>query len=461
MSPRTDSRVLARVLVPTGMLGGGFPPETLDRGIALGADVIAVDGGSTDSGPHYLGAGVAKTSESAVARDVRLLVEAAHRAGIPIVIGSCGTSGTDSGVDWVAAMVRKAAADLGIGRTIARVYSEQHPDTIIERLRAGQVRPLPPAGELTETDVLRCSHIVGLMGHKPIAAALAKGADIVLAGRSTDTALVAALPLARGCPPGPVWHAAKIGECGGLCTTAPTAGGVLISFDSNGFTIEPLSPGAACTPRSVAAHMLYENGDPQLIREPDGTLDTSAATYVALDERTVRVEGSAFVPQDPTIKLEGSAPAGYETMSLVGIRDPAVLADIATWDARLRDTLQSRVDSLLGLGPGAYEVAVRYYGWNAVLGTLDSVRDVPHEVGVILRVRAGDQATATSIAKIANPLLLHLDLPGTTELPSFAFLTSPAEVERGLSYEFLLQHAVSVADESDLFRTEYEEIAHA
>ena len=36
------------------MLGGGFPAETITRGIALGADIIAIDGGSTDSGPHYL-----------------------------------------------------------------------------------------------------------------------------------------------------------------------------------------------------------------------------------------------------------------------------------------------------------------------------------------------------------------------------------------------------------------------
>ena len=58
------------------MLGAGFPPETLDRGLDLGADVIAVDGGSTDSGPYYLGAGTAKTSAAAVARDLRLLLRA-------------------------------------------------------------------------------------------------------------------------------------------------------------------------------------------------------------------------------------------------------------------------------------------------------------------------------------------------------------------------------------------------
>lgn len=45
-----------KVLAPTGMLGAGFPEATIERGLALGADVISVDGGSTDSGPYYLGA---------------------------------------------------------------------------------------------------------------------------------------------------------------------------------------------------------------------------------------------------------------------------------------------------------------------------------------------------------------------------------------------------------------------
>src|ERR671911_180226 len=94
-----------RILVPSGMLGSGFPAETIERGLALGADVIAVDGGSTDSGPHYLGSATAKTSSAAVARDLRLLLRASATAGIPLVIGSCGTAGTDAGVDWVAGIV--------------------------------------------------------------------------------------------------------------------------------------------------------------------------------------------------------------------------------------------------------------------------------------------------------------------------------------------------------------------
>ena len=69
------------VIFPTGMLGGGFPAETVERGIELGADAIAVDGGSTDSGPYYLGTGTAKTTEAAVEHDLvaRRKVDRRHR----------------------------------------------------------------------------------------------------------------------------------------------------------------------------------------------------------------------------------------------------------------------------------------------------------------------------------------------------------------------------------------------
>src|SRR5260370_20033525 len=99
-SPVAAGRV--GVLVPSGMLGAGLDPATVERGLTLGPDVIAVDGGSTDSGPYYLGTGQAKTSAAAVARDLRILLVAAAERHIPLIVGSCGTSGANAGVDWVA-----------------------------------------------------------------------------------------------------------------------------------------------------------------------------------------------------------------------------------------------------------------------------------------------------------------------------------------------------------------------
>ena len=66
------------------------------------------------------------------------------------------------------------------------------------------------------------------------------------------------------------------------------------------------------------------------------------------------------------------------------------------------------------------------------------------------------KAVATSIAKYVNPYLLHMPLPGMTHLPSFAFMTSPAEIERGAVYEFVLNHSVEVDRPDELLHTETE-----
>ncbi|MDY7106474.1 MAG: acyclic terpene utilization AtuA family protein [Actinomycetota bacterium] len=445
-----------KVLVPTGMLGAGFTPESIRRGIDLGAHAIAVDGGSTDSGPYYLGAATAKTTERAVSHDLRILLVAALEARIPLVVGSCGTSGTDAGVDWVAQMVAKIVGEEGLRPTVARIYSEQAQEVIVERLAAGRVHPLEPAGPLTEATVGRCEHIVGLLGHHPITHALEQGADVVLAGRATDTAVLAAVPLLHGCAPGPTWHAAKTAECGGQCTVNPRTGGVIFEVDDGGFTIEPLNPTSRCTPTSVAAHMLYENADPFRMREPAGTLDTSAATYTPLDDRRVRVEGSRFeAASTVTMKLEGSALAGYQSMALVGIRDPEVLAEIDEWVADLGAFVDKGAVRVLGLEPGTYSIEMRCYGANAVLGDLEPAHDTPpREVGLLMVVTAADQVTATAITKYANPYLLHMPRPHMRDLPSFAFAGSPAETPRGPVYEFVLQHVVELDDELDLARIE-------
>jgi Acyclic terpene utilisation family protein AtuA len=453
--PTSPDRI-ARIVVPSGMLGTGFPPETLDSGLELGADAIAVDAGSTDPGAYFLGTATPKPTAAAVRRDLTLLLRAASRAGIPLVVGSCGTAGTDAGVDWVADIVRDILAADGLTLRLARIYSEQKPSTLASALAAGRIEPLPPAAPLEQADLFGCEHIVGLMGHEPIVDALDAGADIVLAGRTTDTAVIAAAALRRGAPPGPAWHSAKIAECGGMCTTSPGSGGVHITLDAEGFTIEPLAATAACTPTTVAAHMLYENVDPFLLREPTGTLDATAATYTALDDRRVRVEGGVFHPEPYTVKLEGAALRGYETMTLVGIRDPAILEHLDEWLALLRDTVDARVRELLQIDPADVTFDLRPYGHNAVLGDLEPVTAPPREIGLVMLVRARDQETATAVAKIASPLLLHLPLPRMDRMPSFALAHSPADIERGPAYEFVLHHTLSVDPAENPFRTEFD-----
>jgi Acyclic terpene utilisation family protein AtuA len=455
----SGGRPSIKVMFPSGMLGSGFSEASVLRGLALGADAIAIDAGSTDSGPYYLGAGVSKNSPTAVRRDLRVLVRASQEAGIPLVVGSCATSGTNAGVDLVTQLAAEIAAEGRLSFRLARIYSEQSKDSLVTLLSAGKIAPLPPTGELDEETLQSCEHIVALMGHEPIVAALEEGADVVLAGRSSDTSLVAALALRAGLPAGPSWHAAKTVECGDLCAENPRGEGVLVEIDASGFTVTPLALDAACTPGSVAAHMLYENVNPFRLTEPSGVLDTSDAQYEAVDRRSVRVTGSRFEPtSQPTVKLEGSALAGYETMSLVGIADPVVLRSIHSWTDEFQTRLDARVRTLLELEPDSYAVDLRLLGQDAVLGPLTTAEGPAREVCVLLKVRAADQDTATAIAKTANPLLLHLPSREMTTMPSYAFITSPAEFERGPSYEFRLNHVVAVDDPCELFQTQLSDV---
>ncbi|MFE2889500.1 acyclic terpene utilization AtuA family protein [Streptomyces sp. NPDC059272] len=463
MPPSTDAARRVGILVPSGMLGAGFDPATVERGLTLNPDVIAVDGGSTDSGPHYLGTGTAKTTAAAISRDLRILLKAAASADIPLVIGSCGTSGTDSGVDWVAGIAETVMAEEGLNLEVARIYCEQEAGFLKEQLDAGRIHPLPPLGPLAAETLESCTHIVGMMGHEPFVEAIEAGAQVVLAGRATDTAVAAAVPLMLGMPAGPTWHAAKVVECGGQCTTNPRSGGVFATIDQTGYTVEPLDPASACTPISVAAHMLYETVNPYQMREPAGTLDVSEAVYTALDERRVRVEGSRFeLAEQHTIKLEGARITGYETVSFAGIRDPYITANIDRWALLLREILTGRIAQTLGLTEDDYALDVRLYGHNAILEDIDPDSGPPREVGVMLIVNAPSQTTATAVAKIANPLMLHLPLPEMDYLPSFAFATSPAETERGAAYEFVLNHVVEVDSATSMFRTHHsQEVSRA
>src|SRR5580704_1328026 len=103
-----------KVVFPTGMLGAGYPAELVQRGIDKGACAITIDGGSTDSGPFYLGTGVAKATPAAIERDLRTALVLGRKADIPVIVGSCGTSGCDAALDFVADMAVRIAKEEGL-----------------------------------------------------------------------------------------------------------------------------------------------------------------------------------------------------------------------------------------------------------------------------------------------------------------------------------------------------------
>ena len=451
-----------RILVPTGALGISFSEEAFARGVAAKPDIICVDGGSTDSGPFYLGTGTSKYSRAATKEEWRRLMVARAQAGVPLVIGTCGTCGADDAVEWMLSITRELAEELGQKVKIAALYSSQPAAVVQTALRDGRVAPLSPAPEISDTTLGKTENIVALAGAEQINAALDTGADIVLCGRATDTAIVSALPLKRGEHAGAAWHGAKIAECGAPCTTDPTSGVILLDVDAEGFTVEPLGEGARCTPHSVSAHMLYENSDPFILYEPGGHLDVSGARYEALDERRVRVTGSEWVPSNRyTVKLEGARIGGYQTTILAILRDERYVANAPEWIEKLSGFVCGQIVERMSLTAADYDLEFRLIGVDGALGSLERKQSAPVEVGVMGIITASDAETASEIAKLINPYVLHYPLTRDEELPTFAFPFSPAHSDRGPLYEFCLNHVMVLENPMDAFTLSVSEAGHA
>jgi hypothetical protein len=446
-----------RIFVPTGSLGAGTREGEIRYAIARGAHAIATDAGSTDSGAAYLALGISKNNRGSVKRDLTLLMRAAAEARIPLIVGSCGQAGGDANVDWTKEIALEVAAELGLRPRIAVLYSEQTKASLKARNALGKVRPLPPLGALDDATIDACDHIVAVMGPEPYIDALKAGADIILGGRTTDTAVLASYALMKGAPPGAAWHAAKIAECGGQCAVNRLASaGVLISIGSGGFDVEPSSLDNRCSPHSVSAHMLYENSNPFLLTEPGGVLDVTDADYKAVGDRVVRVTGSVWKPQPYTMKLEGAGRGRYQTVMLIGIQDPDVLTRVDEFHDKMLAALYQRTRDAIGPAAGDFHISLRMYGWNAVSGDRPPPgTPAPREIGVLFVATADTQEMATQIAKACNPYFFHFPIELDKELPSYAFAFSPADIERGPVYEFKLNHVVEVEDPRELVRTHW------
>ena len=445
-----------KVLMPIGSLGGGINQESFDRGMAMKPDVVAVDAGSTDSGPASLALGECKYTRAMLEHDLGICVRGAMKAGIPLLVGTCGTSGTNSTVNECAEIVEEIFKEDGFKGKIAKVYSQQDPEVLKKKWDEGKIHPLEGAPEIKREVFDECTNIVALMGVEPFIEALNNDANVVLCGRTTDTAIIAAMPLMKGCDVAAAWHGAKTAECGSQCADGAGGDGVFLEIDEEGFYVTPIQEGVHCTPYTVSAHLLYENSDPFKLTEPSGSIHAEDAIYTQMDDYTVKVTGTKFEhAKQYTMKLEGASIAGYQNISLVGIADKKVMADPDTWIKNISNHVAKYL-SKMGISPGEYTFDFKAYGYNAVVkGPRSEDIPPPREIGMLLTVTSDTQEKATKIAKFFNPFLLHYPADFNDQLPSFAFPFSPVDIPKGPTYEFRLHHVVDVDDPLELVKFEY------
>ena len=448
-----------RFLAAIGALGGGVHEGSMQEALRERPHFIAADAGTTDAGPFALGSGKAAFARDAVKRDLAIVLRAARQARIPVLIGSVGTAGADIHVDWMMEIVREVVREHAWRLKVAVIRSEQSKPYLQELFANGRLIPLDPAPEVDAGTIDRAARVVGMMGVEPLQDAIRAGVDLVIAGRCSDPALFAAIPIMRGMPEGLAWHAGKVAECGTMVCETASKGAIVGYVRRDEAIIRPVGAGLRCTPQSVAAHSLYESADPYLHKECSGTLDLSECRFEQLDEVAVRITGSRFHPAERyTVKLEGAESVGFQSIIVGGVRDPFIIRQLDAWLAKIKAYIARSVSAVLGdaLKPSDYKIVFHVYGRNAVMGPLEPYPDaIAQEVGIVVEATAPTQELATKIAQLCRQPLLHAPIAEWKgAITGFACLHNPAEIERGEVFRFSFNHVAVPGTKTEMFRTE-------
>jgi Acyclic terpene utilisation family protein AtuA len=448
-----------RLLSTSAILGYGFPEASLQAGLERRPDAIGVDGGSVDPGPHYLGSGKPFCSPIAIRRDLQLMLRAAVRAGVPLVIGTSGGAGGAPHLALVAGMAREIAREDGLHFKMALIEAEQDKASVRRLVAAGRVRPLAGLPALTDAVIDRSERIVGMMGPEPFAAALDAGAQVVLAGRASDPASWVAAAGRAGLPPAPSWYAGKMLECGATPSIPKGHDCLFVTVRDDHVDCEPLNPARRCTPLSIANHSLHENSSPVHHIEPGGMLDTSDCRFEAVSDRAVRISGMRWVPAAVyTVKLEGVELTGYRSLCICGTRDPLLIGRLDDFIASVRNEVAVKA-AAFGAARDSYQLGIRVYGRDGVMGAREPVVGaVPHELGFVLEVVSRhSQEMASAVLGMARTNMLHTDFPGRLcREGNMAFPFSPSDIEAGPVYRFSVYHVAELDDPVEPFPIQYE-----
>lgn len=442
-----------RVLIPSGMIGFGYDHDLFWEALRrTKPHAIAADAGSSDPGPHYLGAGESLYPRENVKRDLTPIVLAALQDDRLIaVITSAGGAGGNQHLEWTSSIVREIVRENGGRIPVATVPAEVSADWVRAKNLEGSVHPLGHDHPISDPLLDDTPTIVAQMGWEQIVAGLEAGARIVVAGRACDETAAAAVPIWLGKPVSHSLLMGKVVECGSDCLDVTMGEGgdlpVLGTVYNDGFRIEPaIRAGATgATIQSVCKHMFYEERDPNQILVPGGTEDFSNCTFEQVDDYAVFVRGGAFV-EDATyrLKLEGSTRAGFRAASLVATRSPEMIQQIddilAMADKATAKTFAEFV--------GSYATYYRVYGRDGVLGAIEPMRDASlHEVAILVEVVAEDQRVADAVcSSLVTTSLMHMPYPGYRSGSSgnIAIPFSPELISRGQMYRWGIYHTVEV-----------------
>jgi hypothetical protein len=259
------------------------------------------------------------------------------------------------------------------------------------------------------------------IGSTPIVKALQRGANVVVTGRSTDTALTMA-PLRHEFGwAADDWNALASGivaghilECGAQCSGGnclhdwrnipdlANVGYPIAEARADGsfvITKHPHTGGRVSIP-SVSEQLVYEMGDPHAYITPDVVADFTSIRLASDGENRVRVHGITGAPPTPFLKVSIAYRAGFKAVGSLVYSWPDAMEKAQLADRVMRERLDR-------LGLKFDQVLSEFVGATSTHGSLaGDGRDAP-EVQYRIGVRGGDRAAVERFTREIAPLVLN------------------------------------------------------
>jgi len=286
---------------------------------------------------------------------------------------------------------------------------------------AGHALANMDTGDPLETVRDRVLSANAYIGSEPIVDALRQGAQVVITGRSTDTALtMAPLRFEFGWAADD-WNrlaagiiAGHIIECGAQCSggnclydwqsipdLANVGYPIVEAAEDGSFAItKHAGTGGRVSVRTVTEQLVYEMGDPHSYITPDVIADFTSIRLAEDGPDRVRVFGITGAPPTDKLKVSIAYRAGFKAVGTLVYSWPDAVEKAELADRILRERLD-RLDLRFD------KIHTEFVGVSATHGRLaGQMADVP-EVQFRIGVRGEDRAAVERFTREIAPLVLN------------------------------------------------------
>jgi Acyclic terpene utilisation family protein AtuA len=338
--------------------------------------------------------------------------------GVKVVANAGGVNPAACAVA-VKAMAGKTGTKGGL--RIGVVTGDDLLDRLDQLIAAGHPLANMETGEPLSTVRDRVLSANAYLGSEPIVEALGKGANVVITGRSTDTALTMA-PLRHEFGWGATsWDqlaagivAGHIIECGAQCSggnclydwrSIPDLANVgypLVEARPDGTFVVTKHPntGGRVSVQTVTEQLVYEMGDPHSYITPDVIADFTTIRLARDGDNRVLVSGIKGKPPTDKLKVSVAYRAGFKAVGTLVYVWPDALEKAQAADRILRERLDR-------LGLGFERILSEFVGANATHGRLAGDQSNAPEVQLRFGVRGPDRAAVERFTREIAPLVLN------------------------------------------------------